>query len=84
MSGATSATVDIKYDFTPYDGTPGKAWDDFEDRLLKAASRTDDRGWSLADHITRVDEGGASDSLSAVQLYKLERGNVVDPDVPGP
>ena len=39
MSGATSATVDIKYDFTPYDGTPGDMYDKFEERLMNAATR---------------------------------------------
>ena len=50
MSGATSATVDVKYDFTPYDGTPGDMYDKFEERLMNAATRADERGWSLADH----------------------------------
>ena len=57
MSGATSATVDIKYDFTPYDGTPGDMYDKFEERLMNGAARADDRGWSLADHFGAVDEG---------------------------
>ena len=56
MSGGT--TVDIKYLTQPHDGTPGKPWDDFEERLLDVASgRTDERGWSLADCLNRVDEG---------------------------
>ena len=59
MSGGT--TVDIKYLTQPHDGTPGKPWDDFEERLLDVASgKTDDRGWSLADCLNRVDEGGAA------------------------
>ena len=54
------ATIDIKYDCQPYDGTPGKPFDDFEERLLNvAAGRADERGWSLADALTRLDEGGA-------------------------
>ena len=57
MSGATSATVDVKYDFTPYDGTPGDMYDKFEERLMNGATRADDRGWSLADHYGGVDEG---------------------------
>ena len=53
-------SVDVKYDFTPHDGTPGKPYDDFEDRLLNySASEVDDRGWSHADHYQGVDEGGA-------------------------
>ena len=36
------------YDFTPYDGTPGQAWDDFKKRLFDYASgRVDDRGYSV-------------------------------------
>ena len=48
------------YEFTPYDGTPGKAWDDFLVRLRNhAAGDVDDRGWSVADHLADTDEGGA-------------------------
>ena len=58
MSGGT--TIDIKYLTQPHDGTPGKPWDDFEERLLDVASgKTDERGWSLADCLNRVDEGSA-------------------------
>ena len=53
--------IDIKYKTTPHDGTPGKPWEDFEERLLDvAAGVSDDRGWSLADCFNRVDEGGAA------------------------
>ena len=53
------ATVDVKYDTTPHDGTPGPPWDDFEERILGvAAGRTDERGWSLADCANQTDEGG--------------------------
>ena len=59
MSGGT--TIDIKYLTQPHDGTPGKPWDDFEERLLDVASgKTDERGWSLADCLNRLDEGGAA------------------------
>ena len=34
----SSSNVDIKYDITPYDGKPGKPFDDFDDRLLNIAS----------------------------------------------
>ena len=57
---AAGSTVDIKYLTQPHDGTPGKPWDDFEERLLDVASgKTDERGWSLADCFNRLDEGGA-------------------------
>ena len=59
MSGGS--TIDIKYLTQPHDGTPGKPWDDFEERLLDVASgKTDERGWSLADCLNRLDEGGAA------------------------
>jgi hypothetical protein len=35
---AAGSTVDIKYLTQPHDGTPGKPWDDFEERLLDVAS----------------------------------------------
>ena len=54
-------TVDVKYLTHPHDGTPGKPWEDFEQRLLDiAAGKSDDRGWSLADCLNGDDEGGAS------------------------
>ena len=47
-----------RLDFDDYDDTPGKSWDDFDGRLKNyAAGRTDDRGWSIADHFMKVDEG---------------------------
>ena len=54
------STVDIKYLTQPHNGTPGKPWEEFEQRLLDVASgKTDDRGWSLADCLNVVDEGSA-------------------------
>ena len=59
----SSSTSDVKYDVTPHDGTPGRLFELYEERLLNfAAGEIDDRGWSLADHINGVDEGGASSS----------------------
>ena len=55
------ATVEVKYLTQPHDGTPGTPWDDFEERILGVASgKTDERGWSLADTLNDVDEGGAA------------------------
>ena len=51
-------TTDVKYDFEPYDGKPGESYDKFERRLMNAGSKTDDRGYSYADHYRGVDEGG--------------------------
>ena len=46
-------------EYTPYDCTPGTAYDKFQEDLLNvAAGKTDDRGWSLADHLLGTDEGG--------------------------
>ena len=57
---AGMTTIDIKYKTQPHDGTPGKAWESFEERLLDvAAGANDDRGWSLADTLNRIDEGSA-------------------------
>jgi hypothetical protein len=54
------STVEIKYLCTPHDGKPGESWEKFEGELLDvAAGKTDDRGWSLADAFTQVDEGSA-------------------------
>ena len=44
-------TTEIKLDFDPYDCTPGDAFDAFEERLLNNCTTTDDRGYSLADHL---------------------------------
>ena len=44
-----SKEAEVKYDFEPWDGTPGDSYDKYEKRLLNHGSRTDDRGWSLSD-----------------------------------
>ena len=70
------ATVEIKYLTEPHDGTPGQPWEDFEERLLDiAAGRNDDRGWSLADCLNRVDEGSAGGPAmpgAAAELRKAQ------------
>ena len=56
-----STNVEIKYLTAPHDGQPGAIWDDFSERLRSvAAGQTDKRGWSLADTMDGVDEGGAA------------------------
>ena len=61
ISGMASSTV--KYDFEPAQPTPGDDYDKFEERLLNAAAgESDDRGWSLADHMLGIDEGGPAGS----------------------
>ena len=46
-----------EFDFEPWDGTPGEGWEKFEARLFDNTTRSDDRGWSLADHLKGEDEG---------------------------
>ena len=51
-------TTAVKFDFEPAQPTPGTDYDKFEERLLNAASgQSDDRGYSLADHMLGLDEG---------------------------
>ena len=49
---------EVKLDFEPYDCTPGDAFDAYEERLFNNLTSTDDRGYSLADHVLGIDEGG--------------------------
>ena len=52
------ATVEIKYLTQPHDGTPGRPFEDFEERLMDvAAGKSDERGYSLADCLNQTDEG---------------------------
>ena len=54
-----TASTNVKYDFDPALPSPGEDYDKFEERLLNAGtSVVDDRGWSLADHLMGIDEGG--------------------------
>ena len=53
--------TDAKYEFDPYDCTPGEGWEAFNERFMDYASdHVDDRGCFVADHILDVDEGGAA------------------------
>ena len=54
---------DVKYLFTPYDGTPGRQYEDFEEKLLNAGAKADDEGWSLSDHFLGVDAGSLNGPL---------------------
>ena len=47
-----------KLSFEGWDGTPGDAWDKFAIRLMNGSAKSDDRGWSYADHFKGDDEGG--------------------------
>ena len=59
MSNNSNSDTRTRQYFPPYDGTPGRQYDDFVMNLKNvAAGKTDDRGFSLQDHISDFDEGG--------------------------
>ena len=64
---------EVRYDFTPWDGTPGPVYDIFDTALMNCASRSDDRGWSFADHLMGIDEGGPAGPAIAAAGGTLER-----------
>ena len=47
-----------KLSFQGWDGTPGDEWERFDLRLMNNSAKSDDRGWSYADHYKGLDEGG--------------------------
>ena len=47
-----------KLSFHGWDGTPGDEWERFDLRLMNNSAKSDDRGWSYADHYKGLDEGG--------------------------
>ena len=57
---SSSSNVDIKYDFQPFNGTPGETYDKWERALLNNGARADDRGYSISDHLNGTDEGSAN------------------------
>ena len=67
---------DERLDFDDYDDTPGKSWDDFDGRLKNyAAGRTDDRGWSIADHLMKVDEGSPGVPMPIGNATEMRKAN---------
>ena len=56
MSSSTTNYQEIKYEFTPAFPEPGDEYDKFRERALNAMATSDDRGWSLADHLLGTDE----------------------------
>ena len=54
MSSSSHPSVDVKYDFVPFNGTPGETYDKWERALLNAGAKADDRGYSISDHLTGV------------------------------
>ena len=85
MSSSSRSSYEIKYDIDPYDGTPGDDYDKFEERLLVFATRkTDERGYSLADHLLGIDEGspggpplpvGAGAAKAAIALRQRQKNS---------
>ena len=65
-------SIDVKYDTTPCDGTPGQPWEDFKRRLRNVATRSDERGYSLADHFDDLDEGGGAVGAPAMPAAPAE------------
>ena len=55
---SSSSNTDIKYEFTPAAPEPGDDYDKWRQRALNAMANGDERGWSLADHVLGIDEGG--------------------------
>ena len=54
----TTNYQEIKYEFTPAAPEPGDDYDKWRQDALNAMASGDDRGWSLADHVLGIDEGG--------------------------
>ena len=53
-----TSSQDIKYDFVPANPDPGDDYDKWRERCLNAMAKSDERGWSKADHLLGIDEGG--------------------------
>ena len=80
MSSSTHPSVDIKFDFVPFNGTPGETYDKWERALLNAGARADDRGYSISDHLNGVDEGTAGNPhLSAAASSRPTREGNLEP-----
>jgi hypothetical protein len=79
-----TSTTDIKYDFTPANPDPGDDYDKWRQRALNAMANGDERGWSLADHVLGIDEGGPGGPAmrSRPPLWQCRVATHVD-DVPG-
>ena len=60
-------TVENKLFFTPFACQPGReAYDEFEENLLGHGGKSDDHGWSLADCLSRNDDGAVTALGAAV------------------
>ena len=56
MCSSSHPSVDIKFDFVPFSGTPGETYDKWERALLNAGARADERGYSDLRSPPGVDE----------------------------
>ena len=62
------ATLDIKYDCNPTDGTPGEKFERFEIDAMNAASKADKRGYTIAETWLGTDEGGTAAGAPALPV----------------
>ena len=80
---SSSSNTDIKYEFTPAAPEPGDDYDKFRERALNAMASSDERGWSLADHLLGTDEGGpggppmpaGAGAAKALQAFRSRQKN---------
>ena len=72
-SNADRQTLDTSDENWTYDCTKGPIYNEFEDAILnEAAGKVDERGYSDADHIMGLDEGGAAVGAPALQVAAAE------------
>ena len=61
-----------------FDGRPGATFDVYEETILNvAAGKTDERGWSLADHLLEVDENAGESRIAVAAVEKVASENEV-------
>ena len=62
-------SVEIKFDCVPFNGTQGETYDKWERALTaQAGARADERGYSISDHLTGVDEGTPANPLAVASF----------------
>ena len=78
---ANARNIDIKLLFSQYDCQPNfERYEAFELQLYAHGGRSDEHGWSLADHLMGIDDGGptgtalapptTADGRAAVKLHR--------------
>ena len=75
-------TVDIKIQFEQFDMTPGPAGRVFRRNLLAHGGQPDERGYSIADTLLRVDEGAVVGSQTAAIAAGIAAGGLAVGHVP--